>query len=380
LAFCAFAGVSTEMAPVGLLPAIATAFSASETQTGLLVSLYAVIVATLAVPITHATRRLPGKRLLLAATACYCASSLVCATAPAFAALAVGRALGGVTHALFFSCCIGYAARLVSPERTGWALALASAGASAGFLLGVPFVTALADAVGWRWAFAALVGLMGAASAGIVLFLPDVPRGPGTDDGVRGRPRDAIAAIGANAPTFAGHYVAYTYVTVLLLRSGVSSSGLAPILFGFGALGLVGIWLAAPQLDRRPRASALTILIACAAGLVGIGIALPALVPVLIAGALWATAFGPVGALFQSAAVRTRAFAPELAGAWINATSNGGIAAGAGIGGWVLDRWGLPAVPWVGATLFLVGAMIVVVGRRAFPTMPLPPPQGQSRR
>ncbi|MDR1387354.1 MAG: MFS transporter [Propionibacteriaceae bacterium] len=367
LAFCAFAGVSTEMAPVGLLPAIATAFTTSETQTGLLVSLYAVLVALLAVPITHATRRLPVKHLLFAGAASYGLSSLVCAIAPNFATLAAGRTIGGVTHALFFSCCIGYAARLVPPDRTGRALALASAGGSAGFLLGVPMVTAVGDAAGWRWAFAVLVGLMAVAGVGIVLFLPDLRRGPAGADGVQGRRREAGAAIGANTVTFAGHYVAYTYVTLLLLRSGLPSAGLAPILFGFGALGLLGIWRAAPQLDRRPRASALTILIALTVGLAGVGAGLPALVPVLIAAAVWGTAFGPVGSLFQSAAIRARAFSPELSGAWINATSNVGIAAGAGIGGVALDHWGVSALPWIGAALSLVGAVIVLMARRAFP-------------
>src|SRR5258707_15896546 len=52
LSLTAFAAVTTEMVPVGLLPAIGHTFGVAESTTGLLVSLYAVLVATLAVPPT----------------------------------------------------------------------------------------------------------------------------------------------------------------------------------------------------------------------------------------------------------------------------------------------------------------------------------------
>jgi len=138
LSLSVFAAVTTEIAPVGLLPAIGHAFGVAESTAGLLVSLYAVLVAVLAVPLTLATRRVPGKRLLLIALSTYTASNVISALAPSFAVLAAGRAVGGVTHALFFSVFIGYVTRLVPPAQTGRALAIASGGASAGFVLGVP--------------------------------------------------------------------------------------------------------------------------------------------------------------------------------------------------------------------------------------------------
>jgi predicted MFS family arabinose efflux permease len=107
LALAIFAVVTTEM-PVGLLPAISTTFGIGESTTGLLVSLYAVVVALVAVPLTLVTRAVDRKRLLLIAVACLAASNVIAAAAPKFAALAAARALGAATHALFYSVCIGY--------------------------------------------------------------------------------------------------------------------------------------------------------------------------------------------------------------------------------------------------------------------------------
>src|SRR3984957_10979709 len=173
LSLSAFAAVTTEMSPVGLLPAIGHAFGVAESTAGLLVSLYAVLVAALAVPLTLATRRVPGKRLLLIALGSYTVSNVISALAPSFALLAAGRAVGGVTHALFFSVFIGYVTRLVPPAQTGRALAIASGGASAGFVLGVPLTTALGNAAGWRAAFVALAALTAVAGVLVAVRLPD---------------------------------------------------------------------------------------------------------------------------------------------------------------------------------------------------------------
>ena len=370
LALSAFASVTTEMVPVGLLPAIGKTFGAGASTTGLLVSLYALLVAALAVPLTLATRRVSPKRLLLVAMSCYAISNLISALSPSFAVLAAGRAVGGATHALFFSVFIGYAARLVPPAQTGRALAFASAGVSAGFILGVPLSTALGNAAGWRAAFAALAALAVVVVALIAVMLPDVRSRADEHRPAPGRRRQMTAVIGSNTLAFLGHYTLYTYVSVLLLRSGASFDAVGPVLLIFGVFGLIGLLAAGPQLDRRPRSSALVILAILGAGIVAAGASFPVLALVIIAGAVWNGAFGPAPSLFQTAAVRTRTTSPELAGALINATCNIGIAAGAALGGAVLDGAGIRDVAWLAGALVVIAAGIALFARRAFPGAP----------
>src|SRR3954471_9651278 len=94
LALASCLAVTTEMLPVGLLPEIGATFAVAYSVTGLLVSLYAVMVAALAVPLTIATSRFSRKPLLLATLACYALSSALVAAAPSFVVVGVGRALG----------------------------------------------------------------------------------------------------------------------------------------------------------------------------------------------------------------------------------------------------------------------------------------------
>lgn len=370
LALSVFAAVTTEIAPVGLLPAIGHAFGVTESTAGLLVSLYAVLVAVLAVPLALATRRIPGKRLLLAAMSSYTVSNVISALAPSLTVLAVGRAVGGVTHALFFSVFIGYVTRLVPPAQTGRALALASVGASAGFVLGVPLATALGNAAGWRAAFVALAALMAVVLVLIAVMLPDVRSQADERRPAPGRLRQLVTVIGSNTLAFVGQYTVYTYVTVLLLRSGASSNTVSPILLMFGAFGLIGVWSASPRLDRHLRSSALVILAILAAGIAAAGAAFPVLALVIVAGAVWNGAFGAVPSVYQTAAVRTQTTSPELAGAWINASSNTGIAAGAALGGVVLGSAGIREVAWLAAALVILATVMVLLARRAFGKAP----------
>src|SRR3954447_12647422 len=159
LALASCLAVTTEILPVGLLPSIGSTFAVPDSVTGLLVSLYAVMVAILAVPLTIATARFARKPLLLATVAGYVMSNTLVAAAPVFAVVAVGRTVGGLTHALFFSLLIGYAPRLVSRAHVGRALALVASGASTGLVLGVPLSTSLGNAAGWRVSFAVLAAL-----------------------------------------------------------------------------------------------------------------------------------------------------------------------------------------------------------------------------
>ncbi|MEK8226802.1 MFS transporter [Oerskovia sp. M15] len=119
LMLATFLAITTELLPVGLLPLIGDELDVSESTAGLLVTVYALMVAALAVPLTLATVRLPRKGLLLGTLLAYTASNALVALAPTFAVVATGRAVGGIAHALFFSVSIGYGARLVRPLFTG---------------------------------------------------------------------------------------------------------------------------------------------------------------------------------------------------------------------------------------------------------------------
>lgn len=103
------------------------------------------------------------------------------------------------------------------------------------------------------------------------------------------------------------------------------------------------------------------------AGLVGTGAGFPLLVPVIVSGALWNGSFGLVAALHQAAAVRSRAVPPDLAGAWVVATSNLGVALGAAVGATLLDRAGIQTLPRAAAVAVALAVSVVAPGAARVP-------------
>ena len=370
LALASCLAVTTEVLPVGLLPDIGAAFEMSDSVTGLLVSFYAVMVAALAVPLTLATSRFGRKPLLLTTLFGYALSNALVAAAPAFAIVATGRAVGGVTHALFFSLVIGYTPRLVSRADVGRALAISGSGASTGMVLGVPLCTSLGNAAGWRAPFALLAVLSILTVILVHRLLPTVTHEPVAGGSARAA-RGALAAISAsNLFSFLGQFTVYTFVSVLLLSSGVNAVFVGPILLACGAGGLLTLWWVGRRLDRNPRRAAVVVLATVVASVVVIGGTWPTLIAVVIATIVWNGAFGGLPSIYQACAVRTHALSPELAGAWVNATANAGIAGGAAIGAGLLHAAGLASLAWAGALLIAVGLAVVLLSRKAFPATP----------
>jgi predicted MFS family arabinose efflux permease len=368
LALASCLAVTTEVLPVGLLPDIGATFAVSESVTGLLVSLYAVMVAALAVPLTVATSRFGRKPLLLTTLLCYALSNALVAAAPVFAVVAIGRTVGGITHALFFSLVIGYAPRLVSRADVGRALAVSASGASTGMVLGVPLSTSLGNAAGWRTSFAVLAVLSILAFVLVKRLLPGVSHDP-VSGGSGGTGRSALAAVSAsNLLAFLGQFTVYTFVSVLLLSSGVSPAFVGPILLVCGVCGLLALWWVGRNLDRSPRRTAVVLLAVVIGAVVVLGGTWPTLVTVIVATAIWNGAFGGMPSIYQACAVRTHALSPELAGAWVNATANAGIAGGAALGAGLLRAAGLSSLPWAGASLITLGLAVVLLSRKAFPT------------
>jgi predicted MFS family arabinose efflux permease len=370
LALASCLAVTTELLPVGLLPDIGATFAVSESVTALLVSLYAVMVAALAVPLTVATSRFGRKPLLLTTLLCYAFSNALVAAAPVFAVVAIGRTVGGITHALFFSLVIGYAPRLVSRAEVGRALAVSASGASTGIVLGVPLSTSLGNAAGWRASFSVLAVLSILAFVLVKRLLPSVSHEP-VSGGSVGAGRRALAAVSAsNLLAFLGQFTVYTFVSVLLLSSGVSPAFVGPILLVCGVCGLLALWWVGRNLDRSPRRTAVVLLAIVIGAVVVLGGTWPTLVTVIVATAIWNGAFGGMPSIYQACAVRTHALSPELAGAWVNATANAGIAGGAAIGAGLLRTAGLSSLPWAGASLIALGLTVVLLSRKAFPAEP----------
>ena len=192
LGLATFFAITTELMPVGLLGTMSTDLGVSESNMGIVITVYAAAVALLALPLTSLTARLPRKGVLVATLVGYAVSNLMVALAPSFAVVCAGRVVGGVAHALFFSVASAYATRIVPPRLAGRAIAFVYSGSSLGFVIGVPLATGVGQSIGWRPAVGAVAVCAAVLAVVAAAFLPAVA---GTRRRTSGRRRPGLAPV-----------------------------------------------------------------------------------------------------------------------------------------------------------------------------------------
>lgn len=371
IAVLIFLSVTSEFLPTGLLPEIADELRVSESQVGLLVTLFAGTVVLSAAPLTALTRNVSRKSLVIAVLVVFALANVAAALAPSYAMLAVARVLGGLAHGLFWAVVSAYVVHLVPAHRVGRAVAITSSGGTAAFILGIPLGTALGHAVGWRVAFGVIAAIIVVFTLVTARFLPAVDHRERLATGEVPLPLRHDRTIAPVALLCSvvlivmfAHYVFTTYIAPFLIGPmGFGSEGVAGMLFLYGGAGAVGLVLAGVFSDRFPRFGFIAAIGAVAASVFVLGLApgIPWIaVPMFV---LWAVAFGGAPAMLQTALLRTASpRIRDVAAASLTTAFNVGIGGGALVGGVLLDQVGLLVLPFADAALTAVGIAVALVG------------------
>lgn len=152
LSFAAFVYVAFEMFSIGLISPMARDLGVSEGRIGLLMTVYAGLVAVVTIPLMAATRHVNRRPLFLATLGFLLAGIVLQATAPNYFVLVAGRVTAAFTHGLFWSIVNPMATRLAPLGQMGRAVAVVSLGSTMSTVVGAPLTTGIGNAIGWRGA------------------------------------------------------------------------------------------------------------------------------------------------------------------------------------------------------------------------------------
>ena len=360
----AFAIGTSEFVIAGILPAVSGDLGISIPTAGLLVSLYALGVAVGGPVLATFTGRFPRKLLLLTYVAVFTIGYVFCALAPNYAALLVARVLIALIHGAYFGTAMVVASTIVEEKRRGFAIALVLAGLTVANIVGVPLGTAIGTAFGWRMTFWTVAALGAVSLALIAALIP-------MDSAHEGRQGSLLAEIRvlAREPVYAsllviilqtiGQFALFTYISPLLTDvSGVPLSIVPWLLLVFGVGSTIGVLVGGRLADWK--------LMGSLVGILAIQVVTYLLIVVFI-GSPWITGalvliWGALAFAFGSP-VQTRILsntqdAPLLAASLIPSAFNIAIAAGAWLGGALIDNgFGYASLPWTG----VIGSALAVV-------------------
>ena len=251
MGFAAFVYVTFEMFAVGLITPMARDLGVSEGQVGLLMTVYASIVAVVTIPLMEVTRRLDRKPVFIATLIFLLGGIVLQATASTYWVLVIGRVCAALTHGLFWSLVNPMAARLAPAGMTGKGVAVVSLGSTMALVVGSPLTTMLGGVFGWRiatWILGAFVVL---AFTLLFFYLPSMPAIPPAGKPAGEQKRSALPALVVYlALVITALFCTYTYLG-LFLQHTAGMQFVAVGLAAYGLFGIGGVISAGRRADRR---------------------------------------------------------------------------------------------------------------------------------
>ncbi len=249
LALGGFGIGSTEFVAMGLLPNIAAdlmpglyAQSPDEANAaaGWMISAYALGVVVGAPTIAAAAARWPRKRLLLALLTAFALGTLASALLPSFGLVLIARFIAALPHGAYFGIASLVAASLMGPGKRARGVALVLSGLTIANVIGVPAITWLGQAAGWRVAYVAVAGIFALTFLAVALA---VPWQAGDPQATMKRELKAFSraqvwfALAIGAIGFGGLFSVYSYVAPLATNVTGLPEAVVPlvlVMFGIG--------------------------------------------------------------------------------------------------------------------------------------------------
>jgi DHA1 family inner membrane transport protein len=362
LAVAAFAIGTTEFVIMGLLPEVAGDLHVSIPSAGLLVSGYALGVAVGAPLLAALTARMERRNALILLLGLFIVGNALCAVAPNYTVLMIARVVAAFCHGSFFGIGAVVAAHIVPKEQRAQAISLMFAGLTLANVLGVPFGTFLGQWAGWRSAFIAVTGMGILAALAVwrlVPALPDLHAPNMRREMVVLRQPQVLLALAMTVLGFGGVFTVFTYIAPILQQQShvsVGATGWVLVLFGAGTT--LGNVLGGRLADWKLMPSMVGILLVLTAVMLAFAWTMHSTLGAVITVFVWGVAAFATVAPLQMRVVQQASDGPHLASTLNIAAFNLGNAAGAFLGGAVIDAGlGMSAVSVAGAAVAGLGLL-----------------------
>lgn len=372
LTFAVFVFNTSEFMPIGLLTDIATDLNISEARAGLLISVYAWVVAIMSLPLMIMVSKMELKRLLLSIIALFVVSHVASAFAEGYYTLMLSRIGVACSHAIFWSIAPPLAVRTVPDGKRALGLSTIATGSSVAMVVGLPLGRVVGLYVGWRMTFLSIAIISALIFIFIAVVFPKLQsRGKFAfkqlPDLLHNR---VLVGVFIMSVLFAtAHYTGYSYIEPFLGKvAALSPDVVTLVLIVFGASGMLGSISFSKYYMANRRRFMFVMTIGPALCLLLLQLAAASLLSVVVVCIMWGAMATAFNIAFQDNTIR---FAPE------NATSIGmsifsgifnlGIGSGAYVGGLVVSHLSIDYIGYAGGIIGLIAMLYLVV--RYFPNM-----------
>lgn len=362
LTFAVFVFNTSEFMPIGLLTDIAFDLNISDTRAGLLISVYAWVVALMSLPLMILVSKMELKRLLLGITALFVVSHIISAIADGYYMFMLSRIGVACAHVIFWSIASPLAVRIVPNGRRALGLSTIATGSSVAMVIGLPLGRVIGLYIGWRMTFFCLGVIAAAIFVLIAMVFPRLEsRGKFS---VKKLPillyNKVLVGVFVMSVLFAtAHYTGYSYIEPFLGRiANMPQDVVTATLVFFGASGMLGsIAFSKYYMSNRYR-FIFVVTFGTALSLILMQVAAFCMFTMILVCIFWGAMTTAFNIAFQDNTIR---FAPKeatsIAMSIFSGIFNLGIGCGAYIGGLVVSNTSVSYIGYAGGFIGILASL-----------------------
>lgn len=360
---------TSELIPIGLLTDIADDFGITEARAGMLITVYAWVVALMSLPLMLVFAKTNYRTLMTGVVGVFFVSHIFTVLSCGYYTLMASRIGVALAHSLFWSIAPAMAVAVMPPEKRAAALSALVAGGGIALIMGMPLGRMLGLVAGWRATFGAIAVLSALILAGMRFRFPSIS--PDLKDGENRmqmlrslwecKPLLCIYVVTVVIVT--GHYTGYSYIEPFMAQIvGMGDDSITLTLSLFGIAGLMGSAVMSKWFTRYPRRLMAS---ACfGLPLVMLTVYPGAILSPLVLGflcVLWGMAMTVFNIAFQNEIVGLFPGDSAVPMSLYSGIFNLGIGTGAMVGGWVCNGGMLSYIFYIGGGIALCAAIFCAV-------------------
>ena len=361
-----FSIINTEMGVVGILPLISENYGVTVATAGMLVSMFALVVAASGPTMPLFFSGINRKKAMVLVLSVFTACNVISAFASNFPVVLITRVIPAFFQPVYVSMAMSVAGSSVPEKESPKAVARVMMGVSAGMVLGVPIVSYISSLTSLRAGMLFFAAVNAAALIATIIAVPDLPvkerMSYGSQLSVLKEGKTWLSIFGVmflNGSVFG----VYSYLSEYMETVTQLSAGLISILLlVYGLSNMIGNLIAGRLLSSRPKGFVVTFpffLAAVYAVLFFLGYFT---VPMAVLTFVWGVLAGAAANINQYWLATAAPKAPDFANGLFLASTNLGTTVGTTACGFFLSRFGTRYIV-LGGILFIVCAFALIIWR-----------------